>query len=328
MEVELAPGLETAPVINGMWQVAGGHGPVDPGAAVRQMHRYHEAGLTSWDMADIYGPAEALFGRFRAQLPQRERERCAALTKFVPDPGPMDEGRVGRAVAESAARMGVDCIDLVQFHWWDYRDGRYLEALESLEALRSDGRIRHVGLTNFDTERVRQIAGRGVAPVSNQVQCSVLDRRPLARMAPLCAGRGIKILAYGTLLGGLLSEKYLGAPEPSGPELATASLQKYKNMVDAWGGWGLFQELLSEMGAVAAKHSASIAGVAVRAVLDMPAVGAAIVGARLGISEHIRDSLRAPEIRLDSDDRARIGAAAGRGADLLARIGDCGAEYR
>ena len=328
VKAEIAPGLEASRIINGMWQVAGAHGPVDPGAAVRQMHRYHEAGLACWDMADIYGPAEVFFGRFREQLGPREKEEAAALTKFVPNPGPMDFGRVERAVAGSASRMGVDAIDLVQFHWWDYADKRYLDALESLEALRSDGRVRHVGLTNFDTERLREMAGRGLRPVSNQVQCSVLDQRSAAGMAEFCAGHGVKILAYGSLLGGLLSERYLGAPEPSGAELYTASLHKYKNMVDAWGGWGLFQELLSEMGSVARKHSASIANVAVRAVLDMPAVCAAIVGARLGVSEHVEENLRVFGFSLDSDDRARIASVTGRARNLLELIGDCGAEYR
>lgn len=328
VKAELAPGLRTARIINGMWQVAGGHGPVDPGAAARQMHAYHDAGLTCWDMADIYGPAESIFGRFRGQLDARGREESVALTKFVPDPGPVDFGRVERAVAGSASRMGVDAVDMVQFHWWDYADKRYLGAMEALEALRSDGLVRHVGLTNFDTERVREMWGLGMRPASNQVQCSVLDQRPAAEMAPFCAGRGIKILAYGSLLGGLLSERYLGAPEPSGADLYTASLCKYKNMVDAWGGWALFQELLSEMGAVARKHSVSIANVAVRAVLDMPAVCAAIVGARLGVSEHVGENLRVFEFSLDSDDRARIASVTGRARNLLGLIGDCGAEYR
>ena len=64
-------------------------------------------------------------------------------------------------------------------------------------------------------------------------------------MTPFFAKHGIKILSYGTLLGGFFSEKYLGADEPHRGELVTASLQKYKNMIDEWGGWQLFQELLT-----------------------------------------------------------------------------------
>ena len=80
------------------------------------------------------------------------------------------------------------------------------------------------------------------------------------------------LLAYGTLLGGLLSEKYLGRPEPGRSELDTASLRKYKNMIDAWGGWSLFQELLAALKQIADKHRVSIANVGVR-YISRPAGG-------------------------------------------------------
>ena len=140
--------------------------------------------------------------------------------------------------------MGVDRLDLLQFHWWDYRDKRYLDALGHLADLQQEGKIRHLALTNFDTERLQLIVDRGIRIVSNQVQYSLIDRRPESRMASFCRDHGMSLLAYGTLLGGCLSEKYLGRPEPGRPELNTASLKKYKNMIDAWGGWTLFQELL------------------------------------------------------------------------------------
>src|SRR5712692_6165818 len=134
------------------------------------------------------------------------------------------------AVAVSLLRMGVERLDLLQFHWWDYRDQRYLDALKHLADLRNEGKIRHLALTNFDTERLAIIAGHGIRVVSNQVQYSLIDRRPAAKMEALCGEHGITLLTYGTLLGGLLSEKYLGRPEPGRSELTTASLGKYKQM--------------------------------------------------------------------------------------------------
>jgi len=80
------------------------------------------------------------------------------------------------------------------------------------------------------------------------------------------------LLGYGTLLGGLLSEKYLGRPEPRRANLNTASLQKYKNMIDAWGGWVLFQELLAVLKQIADKHRVSIANVGTSYILGRPAV--------------------------------------------------------
>ena len=240
----------------------------------------------------------------------------------------MTRRTVEEAIGISVSRMGVECLDLLQFHWWDYSDESYLEALDQLADLQHEGKIRHLALTNFDTERLRIIADHGVPIVSNQVQYSLVDRRPEVRMAAFCRERGMTFIAYGTLLGGLLSEKYLGWPEPSRAELNTASLQKYKRMIDAWGGWALFQELLAALKQTADKHQVSIANVGVRYILDRPAVAGVIVGARLGVAEHITDNARVFGFELDAEDRAMIETVLARSRDLSKLIGDCGDEYR
>jgi len=130
------------------------------------------------------------------------------------------------------------------------------------------------------------------------------------------------------LLGGLLSEKYLGRSEPRRAELDTASLKKYKNMIDAWGGWTLFQELLAVLNQIADKHEVSIANVGVRYVLDRPAVAGVIVGARLGIAQHVTDNGRVFGLELDAGDLAIIEAVLAKSRDLMQLIGDCGDEYR
>jgi aryl-alcohol dehydrogenase-like predicted oxidoreductase len=223
--------------------------------------------------------------------------------------------------------MGVECLDLLQFHWWDYGDENYLDALKHLADLQHEGKIRHLALTNFDTERLGVIADR-VRIVSNQVQYSLIDRRPEFRMASFCREHAISLLAYGTLLGGLLSEKYLGRPEPRRPELNTASLQKYKHMIEAWGGWTLFQELLAVLKQIADKHRVSIANIGVRYVLDRPAVAGVIVGARLGAAQHIAENTRVFGFALDAGDLALIEAILVKSRDLTQVIGDCGDEYR
>ena len=147
-------------------------------------------------------------------------------------------------------------------------------------------------------------------------------------MSGFCQANGSSLLAYGTLCGGLLSDRYVGQPEPPVGALNTASLRKYKQMIDAWGGWGLFQQLLSVLRSVADKHGATIANVAVRYVLDRPAVAGVIVGTRLGVAEHIAETARVFDLRLDSDDLAAIEAVLARSRDLYRLIGDCGDEYR
>ncbi|MBM3942820.1 MAG: aldo/keto reductase [SAR202 cluster bacterium] len=330
--VQLAPDLPVCRLLNGMWQVSGAHGAIDPGPAVRSMFDYLDAGFTTWDLADHYGPAEEFIGEFRRQLAAARGPKTLggiqAFTKWVPRPGPMSASLVEQAVARSLRRMDTPTLDLIQFHWWEYQDSRYLDALTHLAGLQAQGKIRHLALTNFDTQHLKRILEHGIKIVSNQVQCSIIDRRPLVQMAPFCREHGVGLLAYGALAGGLLSNKYLGQPEPARRTLTTASLQKYKQMVDAWGGWPLFQELLQALKGVADKHGVSIANVAVRYALDMPAVAGAIIGVRLGIAEHRQDNARVFGFNLDADDLDKIEAVQRKSRDLYRLIGDCGDEYR
>jgi aryl-alcohol dehydrogenase-like predicted oxidoreductase len=314
-----------------MWQVAGGHGQIDPESAISAMFSYHDSDFTTWDMADIYGPAEEYIGEFRRRLAKKkegELDKMQALTKFVPNPGPMTRSIVEHYIDKSIHRMNVKAIDVVQFHWWDYNNASYIDALHHLSKLQDDGKIRHVGLTNFDTERIEIMVENGFKLVSNQVQYSIIDQRPEVKMTPFCQKHGIKLLTYGTLLGGFLSEKYLAKPEPARSQLDTLSLQKYKNMIDAWGGWTLFQELLTVLDDIAKKHHASIANVATKYILDKPAVAGVIIGVRLGIAEHKSDNARVFSLNLDREDNEKIRSVTSRSQDLFSYIGDCGDEYR
>ncbi|MGE0826635.1 MAG: aldo/keto reductase [Candidatus Binatia bacterium] len=324
--------LRICRVLNGLWQVSGGHGRIDPQIAIKEMFAYVDAGFTTWDLADHYGPAEDFIGAFRRQfIAARGAEAWSgvqAFTKWVPRPGRMTREVVENAVKVSLRRMDVPTLDLLQFHWWDYEDARYLDALKHLADLRDAGKIRHLALTNFDTEHLRVITEQGIRVVSNQVQFSLVDRRPEIAMIPFCRERNITLLTYGTVCGGLLSEKYLGQPEPGWRGLNTVSLEKYKMMIDSWGGWSLFQELLTVLKQIAEKHHVSIANVAVRYILDRPAVAGVIVGTRLGIAEHRADNARPFAFVLDTEDLRQIESVVSKSRDLYQAIGDCGDEYR
>uniref|UniRef100_A0A3B4ZMJ2 Uncharacterized oxidoreductase At1g06690, chloroplastic-like n=1 Tax=Stegastes partitus TaxID=144197 RepID=A0A3B4ZMJ2_9TELE len=170
-KVTLSGGLEVCRVLNGMWQVSGAHGAVDRTRAVEAMQEYVDAGLTTFDMADIYGPAEEIFGQFNSKLKSGGNAVPAlqSLTKYVPRPGPMERKVVEKALQRSMSRMQVDTLDCVQFHWWDYKDKRYLEALGHLSDLQQEGVIRELALTNFDTQRMEEITNKGIRISSNQV---------------------------------------------------------------------------------------------------------------------------------------------------------------
>ena len=329
----LAPDLTICRIINGMWQVAGGHGYIDHELAIADMMRYYDAGFTSWDLADIYGPAEDFIGEFRRRLltlkGKEKLEKCQALTKWVPQLGRITSSMVKENIERSLSRMNVSSLDLLQFHWWDYNNQYYMDALKHLSDLRDEGRIRHIGLTNFDTERIQIMKDSDIQVVSNQVQYSIIDRRPEVKMIPFCLEHNISLLAYGSICGGLLSETFLGrTQQPSTVELNTLSLKKYMKMIEAWGGWNLFQELLSTLKRIAQKYNVSIANVATRYILDKSAVAGVIIGVRLGIADHINNNVQVFNFNLDKSDYDDIEVVCKKSNDLFEIIGDCGDEYR
>ena len=323
--IELASGFSVARVLTGLWQMADqerGGRVVDQAAAALAMRPYANAGFTTFDMADHYGSAEEVVGRYRATAGSPPVE---LLTKWVPTPGPITRDDVRAAVERARSRMRSERIDLLQFHAWSYADPAWIDALFWLDELRQEGLIAHLGLTNTDTAHLRLAVESGIPIVSNQICYSLLDRRAAGAMSAYCAEKGIGILAFGTLAGGFLTERWLGRPEPDGEALETWSQMKYGRFVRAAGGWDALQRLLRAMKVVADKHQCSMANVACRAMLDAPAVAGVIVGARLGERAHLDDNARLAALRLDAEDRAGLAEA----TEALTPIqGDCGDEYR
>jgi aryl-alcohol dehydrogenase-like predicted oxidoreductase len=181
-----------------------------------------------------------------------------------------------------------------------------VEAAGHLLDLQRQGKIHLLGGTNFDTARARALLDAGLPLASMQVQYSLLDARPEGSLAGLCAETGMKLLCYGTLAGGFLSERWLGPPEPREP-YANRSLHKYKLVIDEGGGWASFQTLLRALKGVADRHGVGITAVATRWVLDKPGVAGVIVGARY--AEHLPQNLAVFDFALDDADRAAIAAA-------------------
>lgn len=321
---ELAPGFSISRVLTGLWQVADMERDgrfVDTEAAAQAMRPYVEKGLTTFDMADHYGSAEDIAGIFLDRHTPGDAVQIA--TKWVPKPGPMSRQDVRAAVERSLERLMAESIDLMQFHAWNYADPSYLDGLYYLQELKEEGLIRHLGVTNFDAAHLRIVLASGIEVISNQVCFSLFDRRARGAMTGVCAEYGVKLLAFGTLAGGLLTDRFMGLLEPD--EMRTWSEMKYKRFLDLAGDWDSYQELLRTLAGIAARHEVSVANVATRYILEQPAVGGVIVGARLGESEHIDDNLRLFGFTLDSEDRARIEAAVN---DFTPIPGDCGDEYR
>lgn len=151
-------------------------------------------------------------------------------------------------------------------------------------------------------------------------------------MAEICLKHNVKLLTYGTLCGGFISSRYLGVPDPLHSPHLTPSQRKYAQMINLWGGWELFQSLLSTLHRIAERKGPEfdISNIATRYILEKPYVGGVIIGARLGISEHIEQNLKVFEFELDGRDYSEIDEVLKRsnGERMFQVIGDCGDEYR
>jgi len=288
-------------IIKGGWHLAGDHGVIDPEQAVHDMAAFVQTGITTFDCADIYTGVEALIGRFRALYPPLARE-VQVHTKFIPDLrmlAEVDSTYVERSIDRSLMRLGQERLDLVQFHWWDYQVPGYVEAAVELSRQRDKGKIANIGVTNFDVPRLTEMLDAGVPVVSMQAQYSLLDERPRNGMIDLCRSRNIAVICYGTVAGGFLSERWMGRREAGGG-LTNRSLIKYKLIIDDFGGWDLFQELLATLGRIAVKHRCDIATVASRAVLNWDHVAAIIVGATN--ASHLGANRKILDLELDAAD--------------------------
>jgi len=323
---ELAPGFSLSRVLTGLWQIADLEregSTLDAETTCAFLAPYLDAGFTTFDMADHYGSAEIIAGHFRQRHP--EEGAVQLLTKWVPTPGAISRAEVRAATQRALDRLHSDRIDLLQYHAWNYADARWLDGLFYLQELRDEGLIRHLGVTNFDTTHLRIAVTSGIDIVSNQVCYSLLDQRARAAMTALCLEHGIHLLAFGTVAGGFLTERWLGAPEPDGDALKTWSQMKYFRFIRQAGGWDVFQGLLRAVHAIAQRQRVSMANIACRHILERPAVGGIIIGARLGHSEHIEDNRKLFEFSLDETSRALIDEAL---ESLCPIPGDCGDEYR
>lgn len=320
----LQPGYEISRVIRGGWQLSASHSQAVSDDPVGDMVAFADAGITTFDCADIYTGVEEAIGAFRERYALlRGAEALSKIrvhTKFVPDLAVLpviDKAYVEKVIDTSLKRLRLERLDIVQFHWWNYAVPRWLETAQWLEELRRAGKILRIGGTNFDTEHLTAMRAAGVPMSSMQVQYSLLDRRPEKTLVAAAQANDIAIFCYGTVAGGFLGERWLGQPEPREP-LENRSLVKYKLVIDEFGGWDLFQELLRALGAVAHRHGTDIATVASAAVLARPGVSAVIIGARN--RAHLASNLRIASLALTSEDHAAIDAVLAKSHPLAGDV--------
>ena len=319
--VRLTDELTVSRILTGLWQVADMErdgNDLDPDKAADNFADYADSGFDTFDMADHYGSAEIIASRLLQRRPD-----ALAFTKWCPPPGPMTPETVRAGVLERLDRLGVARIDLLQFHWWSFEHPAWLDALHELAKLREEGLIREIGVTNFDAAHLHLALADGVQVRTNQVVCSLLDRRFTGPLTATCARHGVHLLAYGAVCGGFLSERWLGQPEPE--DIPDWSKMKYRRFIEYAGGWETYQVVLSAAAEIAAKHGVSVTNVATRWVLEQTHVAGVIIGVRPGEGDHRADNAQLFGFSLDDEDHAVLVRAF---AGTTAIPGDCGDEYR
>jgi aryl-alcohol dehydrogenase-like predicted oxidoreductase len=306
--IEVAKDFSISRIVKGGWQLSQGHSLGITNDPVEDMFAFAEHGITTFDCADIYTGVEELIGKFLTT--RRARQGSAAdikvLTKFVPDYDALatiNKKYVEKIIDRSLLRLNLERLDMVQFSWWTYQIPGWVETAYWLKELQQAGKINLLSTTNFNAAATKEIIEAGVALATCQVQYSLLDHRPEKELIALCTKHNMHLLCYGTVAGGFLSEPWLGTKDPL-PPFENRSLVKYRLMIEEFGGWELFQNLLQTLKFVADKHHVSISNVASRYMLERPQVAGIIVGART--AHHLKENLRVFDFRLDQDDYSYI----------------------
>ena len=220
----------------------------------------------------------------------------------------IDRDEVRQRVEKACERLQVQKLPLLQFFWSNYDVKRYVDVALMLAELKDKGLIGEIGVTNFDLKRLKELKNAGVPIVSQQVQMSALDRRPVqSGMADWCTANDISLIAFGTVGSGILSNEYLNRKAPTPEERNTASMRMYSATASRFGDWKLVQELLNTLDAVAKNvrsdgrcMEANISNIAQRYVLDTPAVASVLIGVRN--QEHLAENVRTHAFQLKQDE--------------------------
>lgn len=306
----LTPEYDISRLINGGWQLSAGHalrGPLDMADAARAFNAMADAGFDTFDGADIYTGVEEFYGSIIAERRARGKTAPKIHTKFVPDYDALarvDYAYVERIIVRSLKRLGVERLDLVQYHWWNYEAPGMVDVAGYLERLREKGLIHNIATTNFNAVQLAKLLDAGIPVVSNQCQYSLLDRRPEKRLVRLCRERGVKLIGYGSLAGGFLAETWMGRAKPDHP--GNRSLVKYLLVMEDSLRWEGYQRLLALLKDIGDERGLSVAHVATLYVLHKPEVAAVVVGARN--SRHVADNRQLLDRDLAPEDIARLDA--------------------
>ena len=305
-------GLKVSEITYGNWVTHGSQ--VDDSAAIATVHAALDAGISTFDTADVYANtvAEEVLGR---ALSGQRRESLEIFTKvyFPTGPkGPNDTGLSRKHIMESIngslRRLGTDYVDLYQAHRFDY-ETPLEETFQAFADVVRQGKALYIGVSEWTAEQLR--AGHalaqthGIRLISNQPQYSALWRVIEGKVVPASAELGISQIVWSPMAQGVLSGKYLpGQPVPEG-----------SRATDEKSGAGFIQSFLRDdvleavqrLKPIAEQAGLSMPQLAIAWVLQNPNVASALVGASR--PEQLAETVKASGVVLDADTLAAIDSA-------------------
>jgi len=310
-------GLQITPVGFGAWAIGGGGwsfgwGPQDDSASIAAMRRALALGVNWIDTAAVYGlgHSEEVVGRLLREIPPANRPLIFTKCGLVWDAeNPMTAPRrvlkpesIRAECEASLRRLGVERIDLYQFHWSDETGTRVEDSWAEMGRLIEQGKVRAAGVSNFNVELLARCdAVRHVD--SLQPPFSMIRREVAAKEIPWCAEHGTGVICYSPMQSGILTDTFSAARVASmaaddwrskSPEFQEPKLGRNLALRDA-------------LAAIAKRHGVTVSAVAVAWTLAWPGVSGAIVGARS--PEQVDGWIGAASLELASSDLDEIGAA-------------------
>lgn len=283
-------GLEITTVGFGAWAIGGGGwafgwGPQDDADSLATMRHALELGINWIDTAAVYGlgHSEEVVGRLLRDLPQRDRPLVFTKCGLVwDDRDRMAEARrilrpdsIRKECEASLRRLGVERIDLYQFHWPDESGTAVEDSWDTMTRLMTDGKVRAAGVSNFDVALLECCEAIRHAD-SLQPPFSLIRRDAAEREIPWCAAHGTGVIVYSPMQSGLLTDGFAAARVATlapddwrrrGPQFQQPSLGRNLALRDA-------------LQPIARRHVTTVSAVAVAWTLAWPGVTGAIVGAR------------------------------------------------
>lgn len=297
-------GLQVSQVGLGTWAMGNDFfGQVEDGQSIRTIRAAVEAGINIIDTAPAYGAghAEEVVGRavkgIRDKVYISTKVGTVRLPgKFVRDLSP---AAIRAELDNSLRRLGVDCIDIWLLHWPDV-NVPLEDTAQTVAELKKTGKFRHFGVSNFSMEQIDTI-NKYVPVEVLQPQYSILVRDK-ERLIADCAARGIGIMSYGALAGGILTGKYTQPPQFEETDTRSNFYPFFKEPL-----WDKTAALLETLRALSGKTGHPMSEIAINYASQHAGVGTSLVGAKT--EQQAQANAAAASWTLSDEDRAAIDAA-------------------